>query len=215
MKLSRRQISQLGMVGLMSTAGFGLSSCGSSKTLSKTSSDDMTKGVATAKITLIEYASPTCIHCADFDAEVMPELQKKYIDTGKVFFVFREFLTAPADTAAASVLLARCAGKDKYFGVLQSVWRSLPEMSLGMPNNNSRAVLESIAQSLGMSKDDFITCVTDEKALAQLNDKVQSYISDHQISQTPSFFINGKRLDYKGGGIAEFDEAFKPLLAAK
>jgi len=215
MKLSRRQLSQLGLLGLMATSGISLSACGSSKSISKTTSDDMTKGSSTAKITLVEYASPTCIHCADFDAQVMPELQKKYIDTGKVFYVFREFLTAPADTAAASVLLARCAGKDKYFGVLQSVWRSLPEMNLGMPNNNSRAVLESIAQSLGMSKDDFITCVTDEKSLAQLNDKVQTYITDHQINQTPSFFINDKRFDYKGGGISEFDEAFKPLLAAK
>src|SRR5579871_3142309 len=79
--------------------------------------DDMTLGSPKAKVTVIEYASASCPHCARFNNEVFPAFKAKYVDTGRVFYVFREFLTEPASLAAAAFLTARCAGKGKYFGV--------------------------------------------------------------------------------------------------
>lgn len=201
-------------IALLAGLSLVLASCNKSGSVEKVADDDMTMGSATAKITLIEYASPTCSHCADFNEKVFPELKAKYIDTGKVHYVFREFLTPPQETAAASILLARCAGKDKYFGVLDSVWHSLPEM-FGSGTNNSKAVLENIATSAGMSKDDFTKCVTDAKGLERIQNNMEKYTSEYKISGTPAFFIDGKRFEYKGGGIEEFDAAFKPKLEAK
>jgi protein-disulfide isomerase len=214
MKYVRRTALKLASIGLLAGLSLALASCNKANTGDKIADDDMTMGSATAKITLIEYASPTCSHCAEFDEKVFPAIKAKYIDTGKVHYVFREFLTPPQETAAASILLARCAGKDKYFGVLESVWRSLPEM-FGTGKDNSRPVLENIALSSGLSKDDFTKCVTDPKGLARIQSNMEKYTTEYQINGTPSFFIDGKRFDYKGGGIEEFDAAFKAKLDAK
>lgn len=177
-------------------------------------SDDMTMGDPNAKITFIEYASPTCVHCATFAETVMPELKKKYIETGKVHYIFREFLTQPVETAAATFLLARCAGKEKYFGVLDSMWRALPQLQTGGPSA-ARDILLNIAKTSGINEDQFTKCITDPESLTALTKKVDGFARDQQIDSTPSFFINGTRFDYNGGGISEFDAAFKPLLDAK
>lgn len=191
-----------------------VTACGKTGDASKIASDDMTMGDPNAKITLIEYASPMCPHCAEFDEKVMPELKAKYIDTGKVHYVFREFLTPPQETAAATLLLARCAGKDKYFGVLQSTWRSLPEM-FGNQTDNSRSVLLNIAASAGIDEAAFDKCVTDPKGLERISKNMTKYTDEYHINGTPAFIINGKKFDYKGGGIAEFDAEFKAAAAAE
>src|ERR1700744_6017788 len=92
------------------------------------STDDMSLGNPDARVTVIEYASASCPHCAHFNNEVFPAFKAKYIDTGRVHYVFREFLTAPAEIAAASFLIARCAGRDKYFSVLDSIFRGQEQM---------------------------------------------------------------------------------------
>ncbi|MDB5447797.1 MAG: dsbA, partial [Phenylobacterium sp.] len=76
---------------------------------------DMSLGPPDAKVKVVEYASASCSHCARFNNEVFPAFKAKYVDTGKVNYTLREFLTPPEEVAAAGFLLARCAGKDKYF----------------------------------------------------------------------------------------------------
>src|SRR5271170_7604643 len=100
-------------------AALSLAAC--DKLFHKTSTvtaDDMSLGNPTAKVTVIEYASASCPHCARFNNDVFPAFKTKYIDSGRIHYVFREFLTPPVEVAAAGFLTARCAGKDKYFSVL-------------------------------------------------------------------------------------------------
>ena len=108
-----------------------LAACGRPKSMADRP-DDMTFGRADAPVTIVEYASVTCAHCAAFQADVFPALKAKYIDTGKVRYVFREYLTPPSNVAAAGFLLARCAGPDRYFDVVEAVMRAQPEMFRGV-----------------------------------------------------------------------------------
>ena len=169
---------------------------------------DMSLGNPNAKVTVIEYASASCPHCARFNNEVFPELRKKYIDTGKVHYIFREFLTPPVEVAAAGFLLARCAGKDKYFDVLDAIYRGQEQM---FTSGDYRGTLLRIAQSFGMSEDQFTKCITDEKALKALNDRVQSAINNDKIQATPTFVINGKKFEGEQS-MAQLDAAIQPLL---
>ncbi len=176
---------------------------------SKVSDEDMTLGNPAAKVTVTEYASASCAHCARFNNEVFPAFKAKYIDTGKIHYVFREFLTPPPQLAAAGFLLARCAGKDKYFSVLDAVFRGQEEI---YNTGDMRGVLLRIAQSVGMTEAQFSTCISDEKALKALNDRVQKYQTRDKIEATPTFFINGKK--WKEGEVSmdEIDAALQPLL---
>src|ERR1700760_4511976 len=90
--------------------------------------DDMSLGNPTAKVTVIEYASASCPHCAKFNNEVYPAFKAKYIDTGKVFYIFREFLTQPVELAAAAFMLARCAPRGRYFGVIDGMFHAQEEI---------------------------------------------------------------------------------------
>jgi protein-disulfide isomerase len=90
--------------------------------------EDMILGKANAPVTVIEYGSASCTHCAAWNNEVFPAFKTKYVDTGKVRYVFREFITAPPQLAAIGFLLARCSGKDKYFATLDNVFRAQEEV---------------------------------------------------------------------------------------
>ncbi|WP_421739370.1 DsbA family protein [Caulobacter sp.] len=188
------------------TASLGVALAGCSKKDSVTA-DDMTLGNANAKVTVIEYASATCSHCARWNADVYPAFKAKYVDTGKVNYVYREILTAPAEVAAASFLMARCAGKDKYFQVVDSVYRSQEEM---FTTGQFREVLVRIAQSAGMDEAKFNACVSDEKALKAINSRVEKYSKEQSIQGTPTFVVNGKKVGGPEGGevsLAQLDAA--------
>lgn len=171
--------------------------------------DDMSMGDANAKVTVVEYASLACGHCAEWNKTVFPEFKAKYIDTGKVRYVFREFITAPPQLAVAGTLLARCAGKDKYFTVIDAVFHGQEEI---FRTGDIRGVLLPIAQSAGLSEDAFMACVSDEKAIKALNDKVQKYATEAKIEGTPTFFFND---DKYGNGLTmtQIDEAYAKALA--
>lgn len=196
------------------TASLGVALAGCDKKDATASADDMSLGNAKAKVTVIEYASASCVHCARWNAEVFPDFKKKYIDTGRVNYVYREFLTAPAQVAAASFLLARCAGKDKYFSVLDSVYRSQEEM---FTTGDFRGVLLRIGQSAGLNEEQFNACVSDEKAIKALNARVDKYQADAKITGTPTFVINGKKAGGDDGGeqsLAQLDAAIAAAEAA-
>lgn len=130
-------------------------------------------------------------HCGRFATEVFPAFKAKYIDTGKVKWTYHEFLTPPEAVAAAGVLVARCAGKDKYFSVIDALFHSQEEM---YRTGDARGTLLKVAQSAGMTEAQFNACVQDEAAAKALNARVEKAQKDRNISSTPTFFINGKKL---------------------
>ncbi|QTC90037.1 DsbA family protein [Brevundimonas goettingensis] len=143
-----------------------------------------------AKVTVVEYASVTCSHCAAWQEEVWPQFKAKYVDTNKVRYVFREFPTAPLPVAAAGFLVARCAGDDKYFDVIHEIMASQAEIFGGTP---PRTTLLRIAQGAGLSEAQFEACVTDTKAAEALDKRVKAGI-DAGVDGTPSFFVNGEKV---------------------
>src|SRR5579862_6210988 len=116
---------------------------------------DMPMGSPKAKIEVIEYASLSCPHCAHFNETIFPSLKAKYIDTGKVRYTLKEMLTEPATVAAAGFLIARCAGPDKYFKVVDEVFRSQPRWQPG----SIKPVLQEIAAANGVDAAKFDACL--------------------------------------------------------
>jgi protein-disulfide isomerase len=176
---------------IAAAAILSLAACGN-KTAGDVSADDMSQGAATAKVTVNEYASASCPHCARFSNEVLPEFRKKYVDTGKVRYVFHEFLTPPVQFAAAGFLLARCAGPGKYFDVLDTIYKDQENI---YKTNDLRGGLLKIAQSMGMSEKQFTDCISDDKALNALNARVQKASDKDHVEATPTFIINGKKYE--------------------
>jgi protein-disulfide isomerase len=165
---------------------------------------DMALGDEKAPVTIIEYASMTCPHCATFHAQTYPELKKRYIDTGKVRFIFREF---PLDQLAlAAFLLARCAGPDKYFPMIETLFQQQKEWVTQKP----LPPLLAIAKQAGMSEQAFNECLQNKTLIDGLEDVRQRAIK-LGVQSTPSFFINGKPAQ-RVFTIEEFEKAIAPYL---
>jgi protein-disulfide isomerase len=177
---------------LTAVAALSLAACGQagSKTAGGAIGDEMVMGKPTAKVTVIEYASASCPHCARWHEEVFPAFKKKYVDSGQVKFVFREFLTPPIPVAASGFLLARCAGKDRYFDVLGAVFRSQQEWGR---TGDVRTPFLRIAQSYGMNEQQFMACLSNEKELQALNDRVQRFQREENIEATPTFVVGSQK----------------------
>ncbi len=169
---------------------------------------DMALGPKDAAVTITEYASMTCPHCAAFNEQVFPQIKKEYIDTGKVRYVFREF---PLDIkAAAGSMLSRCIAKDdaqKYFAVTDMLFRSQNDWVM----KNTQETLTRIGKQAGLSQQQVEACLKDQALL----DKIaadQKYASDVlKVDSTPTFFINGEKI--KGEtSFEEFAKKINPLL---
>lgn len=166
---------------------------------------DLVLGEPDAKVTIVEYASMTCPHCASFHNHVLPELKTKYIDTGQVRLVFREF---PLDNlAAAGAMLARCAG-DNAFPMLEVLFKKQDEW---VTRNDPVSKLFEIAKQAGFTKESFEKCLTDDKLLSQIEAVRTRANQQFGVNSTPTFFVNGKRLS-GGGSMSDFDRALEPLL---
>lgn len=205
MRLDRRFL----LAAAAAVATLGLAACGGGG--GKVTADDMSLGKADAPVTVIEYASLACSHCGRWENDVFPAFKAKYIDTGKVHYVFREFITAPPELAASGALLARCAGKDKYFTVVQAVFHAQEEI---FTTGDIRGPLLRIAETAGMSEEQFNSCVGDEKALAAFNARVEKYAKEAKIEGTPTFFFNSDKYDKGEMSMAEIDAAYDKALAA-
>jgi protein-disulfide isomerase len=153
---------------------------------------EMSLGSPTAKVTVIEYASLGCPICAEWNNTVFQDFKTKYIDSGKVHYIFREFLTGDAPVANAGFLLARCVGKDKYFQVVDKVFEQEAPLLEKEQGAEERDVLVKIAESAGLTEAQFDACVTNQPAMDALNARVQGYAKDDNIESTPTFVINGK-----------------------
>jgi protein-disulfide isomerase len=153
--------------------------------------DDMTLGSPHARVTVIEYASASCPHCAKFNNEVFPAFKAKYIDTGKVFYVFREFLTPPVELAAAAFMLARCAGKGRYFNVVDGMFRAQEDI---YASHEIQAHLTKIGAANGLDEKAVSACLDDQAHVDALNARVHRYVTRDGVNATPTFLINGTKL---------------------
>ena len=170
---------------------------------------EMALGPANASVTITEYASMTCSHCAAFNANVFPKIKSEYIDTGKVRYVFREF---PLDSkAAVASMLARCIAKDdagKYFAVIDMMFKKLDEWSL--PADPLQGFLRVFA-TLCMSEESVETCLKDQALFDKLSADENFAHKVLKVNATPTFFINAERI--KGAiSFEEFDKRIKQLL---
>jgi len=162
---------------------------------------DRILGKAEAPITIIEYASLTCPHCAHFDVTVLPKLKEKWIDTGKAKLILRDYpLDEPALRAA---MVARCAPADRFYPLIDTFFAQQEQWAT---SRDYRAALEKLVKLGGMSDKEFKACISDKK----LEDQVaQSRLVASQqlgVDATPTFFINGKKFD--GAPTVEaFDQA--------
>jgi len=164
---------------------------------------DIVVGSANAPNTIVEYASMTCPHCAQFQTEVFPQVKAKYIDTGKARYILREF---PLDNlAAAAFMLARCSGNDRYYPMVDALFST--QESWAVPGVDAKDKLLQIARQAGMSKDEFDKCLTDKELFSKIVQVRQIANDKFQVDSTPTFFINGKRL--KGDHqLKDFEVAF-------
>ena len=169
---------------------------------------DMALGPKDAPVTITEFASMTCPHCAAFTEKVFPKIKSEYIDTNKIRFIFREF---PLDIkAAAGSMLARCIAKDdagKYFAVIDMLFRQQNEWVL----KNTTETLTRIGKQAGLSQQQVEDCLKDQALL----DKIaadQKYANEVlKVNSTPTFFLNGEMM--KGEqSFEEFDKRIKSLL---
>jgi protein-disulfide isomerase len=163
---------------------------------------DMIMGSDKAPVTIIEYSSMTCPHCAHFQKTTFPELKKRYIDTGKVRFISREF---PLDSlAAAAFMLARCAGEldsSKYFAMVDTLFRQQDTWAVQKPI----PPLLTIAKQAGFTKDSFDKCLANQKILDGIEKVRQQAIDTFKVNSTPTFFVNGQRIE----GAVSIDEMAK------
>ena len=148
---------------------------------------ELALGKPDAPVTIVEYASMTCPHCAEFHNKVLPVLKEKYIDKGQARLVFREFPFDPR--AEAGFMLARCSD-DKYFAMVdvlfkqQRTWASV---------ENAKDALLQIARLAGFSQESFESCLTDQKLLDDIRAVRQRGANDFKVEATPTFFINGDK----------------------
>lgn len=154
---------------------------------------DHTLGNPQAKVTVIEYASPTCPICAAFTISYYPKLKSNYIDTGKIFYVYRTFLRVPDDAMAEK--LARCMPKDKYMSFNDTLFReqSRWDYEFGIPSPEGvHAALVQLAQEAGMNAADAERCIAstaDDKAISKVG---QDGVAKYAITGTPTFVVNGQ-----------------------
>ncbi|HEV3501235.1 MAG TPA: DsbA family protein [Bradyrhizobium sp.] len=169
---------------------------------------DMVLGPANASVTITEFASMTCPHCAAFNENVFPKIKSEYIDTGKVRYVFREF---PLDIkAAAGSMLGRCIAKNdsgKYFAVVDMLFKQQNDWAM----KNTTETLSRIGKQAGLSQQQVEDCLKDQALL----DKIaadQKYAAEVlKVNSTPTFFVNGEMI--KGEtSFEEFDKRIKSLL---
>ena len=169
---------------------------------------EMVMGNDKAPVTVIEYASMTCPHCANFQEKTFPELKKRYIDTGKVRYVLRDF---PLDNLAGAVfVLAHCAAKDdptKYYSMVDTLFREQRTWAVEKPV----PPLMAIAKQAGLTEDSFNACLTNQKAWDAMESVRQRGIKQFKVDSTPTFFINGTRVA-GAVSIEEFAKVIDPYL---
>jgi protein-disulfide isomerase len=179
---------------------------GISKLMEPGALPEMAIGKADAPVTIVEYMSMTCPHCAHFHNTAFDAIKQKYVESGKVRFVLREFPFDPR--AAAAFMLARCAPEGQYFPMVSMLFKQQEQWAAAQ---NGRDALLQMSKLAGFSQQTFEACLTNQKLLDDVNTVMQKGAKEYQVSSTPTFFINGKR--YSGDmSVDTMSALIDPLL---
>ena len=174
---------------------------------------DMVMGSENAPVTIIEYASMTCPHCAHFTVDTFPKFKERYIDTGKVRYIFREFPLDPL--AAGASMLARCADKDKFFSLIDLLFSTQNQWAV----QNPIEPLFNVVKQAGFSREAFNSCLdtrttkTAARSWPRIESTRNTASDKFKVQSTPTFFINGKRVP-GALSIEELDKEIAPHLKA-
>lgn len=189
--MPRRVLLILGMA-----LGLGLAACNNAGN-AQTSQSDMAIGAADAPATIIEYASATCPHCAEFHKNVFGQLKSTYIDTGKVRYIFREFPTPPPQVAVAGFQLARCGGAtpEQYMTRVGVLFEQQHAMFASGTIEGVRAKLIEIGQQAGLTEQQVLDCISDESGAQRIQATVEAGQRQFNITGTPTIILNGKKLE--------------------
>ena len=225
---SRTQPSRNAAKWIAASAALALTACGGETSTSPAANNnaagasafeienDHAIGNPNAKVTIVEHASVMCGACANWHNTVFPDLKKKYIDTGLVRFVFREFPTAPENLAQAGFLIANCTGSDKFFDNIKLQFNRQPQIFKSMQSGTVLNEYIAIGKAGGLSEAETMACLKDEAQIAKYEAKVQNGL-DNGVTSTPTFFMNGEKLGRTSDGelvfkLDSFDEALRPIL---
>ena len=167
---------------------------------------DHVLGKADAPVTIIEYGSLTCPHCADFERVTFPKIKAAWIDSGKAKFVFRDF---PLDRAALqAAMLAQCAPPEKYYIFIETLFGSQATWARA---GNTKAALGGIAKLGGISDEQFAKCLDDQQLMQSVVGTETTARDQYGVESTPTFFVNGVKMDPNG---AQPFEVFDRVLTS-
>lgn len=212
--LTRRRVLELTTLGGLAVAYTGLGGLSPAGAAAEVKPEDLAApgplgdvalGPADAKVTVIEYASMTCSHCAHFHEITWPKLKAKYVDTGKLRFILREFPLDPL--AVAGFMLARCAGDDKYYPITDLLFDKQQQWAFV---DKPLDALSQLMKQAGFTQENFESCLKNQK----IYDGVIAERGRGEklgVSSTPTFFVNGK-LQRGALSIEDFDTILAPLV---
>ena len=166
---------------------------------------DLVQGASSAPVTVIEYASMTCAHCAAFHDTTWPEFKSKYVDTGRVKFILREFPLDPLATAA--FMLGRCAGPEKRNLLIDQLFAQ--QKTWAFVDKPIEPLL-AMVKTVGFSQTDFETCLRNEELYEQVSQSRERAAEAFNIDSTPTFFVNGRKLTGEIS-LVDFDKAIEPM----
>lgn len=149
---------------------------------------DQVMGKADAPITIIEYASTTCGHCADLQIKGMPKIKAEWIDTGKAKLIYRDFPTGPAHLSIGASMIAHCAGKDRYFGVLDLI---MAQQEKWMSASNPLDGLKKAVRLAGMTGEDVDACLGRQDLAAAIQERAKAGNEVFGVEFTPTVIVNG------------------------
>ena len=205
-----RRVIVIGSSALVLLAGLGLRSARAdtvdiAELMQPSKIGDVAIGSETAPITIVEYASMTCHFCAEFSVKTFPTLKERYIDTGKVRYIMREFPFDPL--AAGAAMLARCIDKDKYYPLIETLFEQQPKWRV----QNPLQPLFDIAKQAGFTKESLDACLSNQELLNGIEEVRKRGAEQFKVNSTPTFFINGERLQ---GALpfAEFEKIIEKHL---
>lgn len=197
------------VVNSSSQAGFGAAMAQTTDDIDTSGIIDMTMGAADAPVTMVEYGSFTCPHCSRFHTDVLPQIEKNYIETGKVRFIFREAYFDKYGLWAS--LMARCGGEMRYFGIAdilmkdQGAWLGEGDPTTVVAN------LRRIGLTTGITNEELDACFADSAQVEKLVAWYQENFTRDNMDSTPSFLINGQK--YKNVSYDEFVTILDEKLA--
>lgn len=213
MKFSRRDTLILAAsASIASSLGFGTAQAQEGTTkdvaaLANVAIPDQPIGPADAKVTVIEYASPTCPHCAQFSNDVYPAFKTEYVDSGKVKFILRPFIRNLQD--AVVFLLAYAAGDDKFHQVIETFFKTQGTWGLA---EKPRAALLEVAKQLGFTEESFDAALANQELFDGMKKMQEQAANEFKLEGTPTFYINGKQLTGEKS-LEELKAEIDPLLA--